>query len=273
MSRETRRLDCKPIYHGLHSDPVYTCESLAFLELTALKHPYYLINLQIVHDKDHSQNIGKLTSLEFVDRSGCSYLASYIKYVGLLWFSSFVLLLFELCQRGFQLSNPFHSIWSSKAGKNAAMTFLILAALSGIVYIICLTTLFTRVFWNIRSKHSELHAMSRGTLFRFGSLLIATVICAILTVVWFCLSQFYETHWVWEYENKPPKIHYSGAFITGVYGMWNLYVFAVLLLFSPSSTNMVEDLVELNPTGNVTELCDATNPYTSYQIIRKTAIE
>ena len=35
-----------------------------------------------------------------------------------------------------------------------------------------------------------------------------------MTIIWYCLSQIYETHWVWDTE-KRPKIHYSGAFITG----------------------------------------------------------
>jgi len=45
-------------------------------------------------------------------------------------------------------------------------------------------------------------------------LLLSTIACAILTIVWYCLSQIYETQWVWNTENRS-KIHYSGAFITG----------------------------------------------------------
>jgi hypothetical protein len=35
-----------------------------------------------------------------------------------------------------------------------------------------------------------------------------------MTIIWYFLSQMYETHWVWDTE-KRPTIHYSGAFITG----------------------------------------------------------
>jgi hypothetical protein len=63
--------------------------------------------------------------------------------------------------RGFQLWNPFHSIWSTHAGRNASLTFLILAGLSSFIYIICLIILVVRVFWNIRSKQGELAAMRR----------------------------------------------------------------------------------------------------------------
>ncbi|CAF0951418.1 unnamed protein product [Didymodactylos carnosus] len=220
-SRETRRLDCKPINHGLKTDPVYICEQLAFLELAALKYPYYLINLQIVGDKDYSQNIGKLMSLDFV--------VTPLEWFTLLFPSNWFQIFTEIRQ--------------------------------GLFFCVLLT------FWLVFAGEHVI-----GASFRFGSLLIATIICAILTVIWFCLSQFYETHWIWEHENTPPKIHYSGAFITGVYGMWNLYVFAILLLFSPSASNIVEDLVELNPAGSIVELCDTANP-SFYHVISKTALE
>ena len=45
---------------------VYSCEPLSFLELSTLKYPYYLINLQIVDENDRSKNIGKLKSFGFV---------------------------------------------------------------------------------------------------------------------------------------------------------------------------------------------------------------
>jgi hypothetical protein len=54
----------------------------------------------------------------------------------------------------------------------------------------------------------------QGAFYRFQFLLLSTILCAILTIVWYCLSQIYETSWVWDTE-KRPKIHYSGAFITG----------------------------------------------------------
>ena len=63
--------------------------------------------------------------------------------------------------RGFQVWNPFHSIWSTDAGRYASLTFLILAGVSSLIYIICLISLVVRVFWNIRSKQGELAAMRR----------------------------------------------------------------------------------------------------------------
>lgn len=63
--------------------------------------------------------------------------------------------------RGFQLWNPFHSIWSTRAGRVTSLTFLILAGISGFTYIVCLTVLVGRVFWNIRNQQSQLAAMRR----------------------------------------------------------------------------------------------------------------
>lgn len=85
-----------------------------------------------------------------------------------------------------------------------------------------------------------------------------------MTIIWYCLSQLYETNWVWDTENRS-KLHYSGAFLTGrtssqggvfylifvfiesigIYGMLNIYVFAVLVLFSPVHSH-VDDMDELS---------------------------
>ena len=129
-----------------------------------------------------------------------------------------------------------------------------------------------------------------------------------MTVIWYCLSQIYETQWVWD-TKKQPKIHYSGAFITGkkrfhtiivdfiaynlkgIYGMLNIYVFAVLVLFSPVISN-VDDMDELskhrsifhqlivvllfsslaltNDDGNMIHLTN--NQTSAYQMISKAAI-
>ncbi len=115
---------------------------------------------------------------------------------------------------------------------------MILAGLSSFIYIICLIILIIRVFWNIRGKQTELVAMHRirrlmyqvcffirkinkyndfdikGAFYRFQFLLLSTIFCAIMTIVWYYLSQIYETQWIWD-TNKQSKIHYSGAFITG----------------------------------------------------------
>ncbi|CAF1221067.1 unnamed protein product [Rotaria sordida] len=383
-SRESRSIQCQPRYHyGIENKNIpdgYTCEPLAFFELSTLKYSYYLINLQIVDENGLSQNIGKLKSFIFVvihqtetftkvwfilktitfpivlaaliwfcrqmkraqkkysnldkllfllglsacilnapvewltliipfngfqiyseirqgffltvlltfwlffagehiiDKSAHHSFWSYGKYIVLLWFASSILLIFELCQRGYQLWNPFYSIWSTRTGRNASLIFLILAGLSSFIYIICLIILVVRVFWNIRSKQGELTAMRRirrlmyqGAFYRFQFLLLTTILCAVLTIVWYYLSQIYETDWVWN-KDKPSKIQYSGAYITGIYGMLNIYVFAVLILFSPviSHVDDMDELTLTNDDGNVMHLTN--NQTSAYEMISKASI-
>ena len=64
------------------------------------------------------------------------------------------------------------------------------------------------------AKYQHISLFLKGAFYRFQFLLLSTVLCAIMTIIWYCLSQIYETQWVWDTE-KRPVIHYSGAFVTG----------------------------------------------------------
>ncbi|KAF3858784.1 hypothetical protein F7725_011985 [Dissostichus mawsoni] len=96
---------------------------------------------------------------------------------------------------GVQLTNPFYSIWASDVGTELAMAFIIVAGICACLYFLFLCFMVFQVFRNISGKRTSLPAMS-----------------------------------------KARRLHYevNSAFFTGIYGMWNLYVFAIMFLYAPS---------------------------------------
>ncbi|KAF7254160.1 hypothetical protein EYD10_01275 [Varanus komodoensis] len=76
-----------------------------------------------------------------------------------------------------------------------------------------------------------------GLIFRFKFLMLITLACAALTVIFFIVSQVTEGHWKW----GNFTVQVNSAFFTGIYGMWNLYVFALMFLYAPSHKNYGED--------------------------------
>lgn len=76
------------------------------------------------------------------------------------------------------------------------MAFIILALLSGICYFVFLSFMIWRVFCNISIRRSALPAMSNarrlhyeGSIYRFKFLMLATILCAFVTMVEFVLGQ------------------------------------------------------------------------------------
>ncbi|KAK5641686.1 hypothetical protein RI129_010233 [Pyrocoelia pectoralis] len=148
------------------------------------------------------------------------------------------LLIFDLCERGVHLHNPFYSIWVTPIGTNLALSFIILAGISAGIYFIFLCYMIWMAYRNISIKRSVLPTMStarrlhyEGIIYRFNFLMLVTVVCAAVTIVSFILSQIAEGQNKWD-ENV--ELEVSSALFTGVYGMWNIYTFAMLILYAPS---------------------------------------
>ncbi|CDS40167.1 integral membrane protein gpr177 [Echinococcus multilocularis] len=145
--------------------------------------------------------------------------------------------IFELAERGVQLHNPFYSIWSHPVAAKLGYASVILGGLCAAAYFLYLTVLVCRALWQIFTKRRLLPALQSdqrvyysGLIYRFTALLVYTILCAALTVIFYIFSQANEERWKW----GSHRIEYTSAFITGVYGMWNAYVVTILCLYAPS---------------------------------------
>ncbi|KAG8014036.1 Protein wntless-like protein [Nibea albiflora] len=117
------------------------------------------------------------------------------------------------------------------------MAFIIVAGICACLYFLFLCFMVFQVFRNISGKRTSLPAMSKarrlhyeGLIFRFKFLMLVTLTCAAMTVIFFIISQVNEGHWHW----GEHTVQVNSAFFTGIYGMWNLYVFAIMFLYAPS---------------------------------------
>lgn len=187
---------------------------------------------------------------------------------------SVCMFLFDFCERGIQLTNPFFSIWSTKTGSNIALFFLTLAGASVCIYFMYLLMSVALVLRNICNKRSILPAMSKprqkyykNLIYRFSFLMVLTLVCAFLSLFMFVSGQVEDTH----HRRGAESIQYTSAMQTGVYGMWNLYVFCLLILYSPSSKDLPVN------TMNTDELTEQSTIQSEVQtfstLLQKAAVE
>ena len=165
------------------------------------------------------------------------------------------------------------------------MTFIVLGAISAAVYFFFLCYMIWKVFCNISMKRAVLPTMSsarrlhyEGIIYRFQFLMLATLLCAFLTVVGFILGQVSEGQWKW---NDNVELEFTSAFFTGVYGMWNIYIFSLIILYAPShkqwpasnnenTENIMSEEIEFNSLpsdNNPSEISSLT------QFARKAALD
>lgn len=165
-------------------------------------------------------------------------LKAYWKKLATVLIGCTCLFVFDVCERGVQLKNPFETIWSTDMGTNLALGFIILAGISAGVFFLFLCYLIYRVFMTISEKRASISAMSRvrrihyeGIIWRFRFLMLATLVTAAMTTIGFILGQVSEGQYKWD-ENI--GLEYGAGGQTGVYGMWNVYIMALLFLYAPS---------------------------------------
>ncbi|GBP20872.1 Protein wntless [Eumeta japonica] len=214
-----------------------------------------------------------------------SSLKQYWRHLSAVATGCLSLFIFDMCERGVQLRNPFYSIWVTDIGTNLALTFIILAGISTGVYFLFLCYMVWQVFVNISHKRASIPTMCsvrrlhyEGIIYRFKFLMLATLLCAALTVIGFILGQVAEGQWKWD-ENI--HIEYTSAFFTGVYGMWNIYIFALLVLYAPShkhwavsenkaDTQTLSEEIEFSPLPSDSTTSEISS-LTSF--IRKTTVD
>ena len=63
-----------------------------------------------------------------------------------------------------------------------------------------------------------------GIIWRFRFLMLATLVTAAMTTIGFILGQVSEGQYKWD-ENI--SLEYGAGGMTGVYGMWNVYIIAL----------------------------------------------
>ena len=169
-------------------------------------------------------------------------LLGYWKNLAVVLFGCLCLFVFDMCERGVQLQNPFYSIWVTDLGTNLALGFIILAGISAGLYFIFLCYMIRKVFSTISSRAASFQHMARirrlryqGIIWRFKFLMLATVFTAALTVIGFIIGQVEEGGVKWDEQIMTSgALEYTSGFMTGVYGMWNIYIFGLLFLYAPS---------------------------------------
>ncbi|OWR55494.1 Integral membrane protein GPR177 [Danaus plexippus plexippus] len=216
------------------------------------------------------------------DTSSQSSVKQYWRHLSAVAMGCVSLFIFDMCERGIQLRNPFYSIWVTDLGTNLALTFIILAGISTGVYFLFLCYMVWKVFKNISCKREALPTMCsvrrlhyEGIIYRFKFLMLATLLCAALTVIGFILGQVAEGQWKWD---ETIELEYTSAFFTGVYGMWNIYIFSLLVLYAPShkrwpvnentsDTQNLSEEIEFSPIPERSEISSLTS------FIRKATID
>ncbi|CAM4603556.1 unnamed protein product [Lepidochelys olivacea] len=128
--------------------------------------------------------------------------------------------------------------------KLALMAFIAVAGICLCLYFLFLCFLVFKVFQNFHGKQLSLPPMKmtcriqyQELNIRFKYLMVITLICAAMTIIFFIVRQVAEGHWKWGDFTG----YMNGAFFTGIYGMWNLYVFALLFLYTPSHEKFGKD--------------------------------
>merc|ERR1712215_224279 len=122
-------------------------------------------------------------------------------------------------------------------GADFVVGFLILSGILAGLYLLLLCYSIRKMFKIKHSKTNSYHHLSpvsQTRFWRFKLILLVTMLIVTLTLIGFILEQASKDAYRWN-EHLAETLEYTSWLITGVYGMWNIYVFTLLFLYAPSS--------------------------------------
>uniref|UniRef100_A0A0M3IU44 DUF418 domain-containing protein n=1 Tax=Ascaris lumbricoides TaxID=6252 RepID=A0A0M3IU44_ASCLU len=207
-----------------------------------------------------------------IDDTSRNNLASYWRNLTAVLVASTCLLVYDIAERGMQLSNPFFSIWASENGSKLAYTVVYIASICVIFYFCFLAYKVWKVWSTIKMKRSaQLYRTNEhrrlkveaiiyrfkflmfftlvcaaftvisyimkqveAIIYRFKFLMFFTLVCAAFTVISYIMKQYGEGQIHSDTPTESILVHSTSAFFTGTFGMWNIYVLLLLALYAPS---------------------------------------
>src|SRR5690606_30676073 len=105
---------------------------------------------------------------------------------------------------------------------------------------------------------------TEGIIYRFKFLMLFTLVCAMSTIISYCMKQLGETQLHSDDPEDSILTQSTSSFFTGTFGMWNIYVLLLLSMYAPShkyysNAQMLEDENEELMDGLGTESTPMTN--------------
>lgn len=176
------------------------------------------------------------------------YLKQYWRHLSAVALGCTSSLFFNIYKRCLPLKNPFDSIWATDSGTNIALIFIILASILSVIYFLFLCYMVLKVLkktfykrttmFSISSLQHEISISRKPRIFQPGArygcmifIIVVSLLCAALTLIAFITNLVAEIQWKW---NENLELNYTSALFIGVYGMLNIYVLTLLILYAPS---------------------------------------
>ncbi|XP_067137832.1 protein wntless homolog [Centruroides vittatus] len=162
------------------------------------------------------------------------HLKKYNKTIIIIFIMCFTIVIFNSYKKNIHQENPLRNVWLVESRTKLFLIFTFITMICSALYIIYLCKIAYHVSENIKFKWMKHHTECpdqicfEKRIYRFRIIMGITLLCAILTTVYFIINQIVEGYWKW---NKIHLQHVSTFFI-GVYGMWNLYIFMQMFLYS-----------------------------------------